>query len=377
MGLARRIAVVGGGIIGMSTALELRKAGCDVTLFEQNSLAGSVSWAANGALTPYSDHNSSSTVTKLAEQGVQRYVDHVEWLTVTTGLPIDLDAGGVLEVFLGEEGEKSEARFLELGQAGYPVALLDGNDARKLEGALSTQTTAAIHYMEETRIDTRQLLRASIKALDLLGVNVRCPSRVLRVDPSRSYSYVTVTLPDNAEEFDAAVLCTGYGRCEVAGMPQIPLHRVRGELIEVMPATPLASRCLYRGDSFITPRRDGRLLLGTNYDFHEDGMDENTNSVSVGGAITKMTAAISIVPEIARAEILNTWKSWRPTTYDNRPVIGCYGSPNLLVALGLGGLGITLAPAIAAALAAAIAGESAATAFAELHDLRPERPGLF
>ena len=46
------IAIVGAGITGLMSALELLEQGCSVTLFDQQAAGQAASWAGGGILSP-------------------------------------------------------------------------------------------------------------------------------------------------------------------------------------------------------------------------------------------------------------------------------------------------------------------------------------
>jgi glycine oxidase len=110
----------------------------------------------------------------------------------------------------------------------------------------------------------------------------------------------------------------------------------------------LVRRCLYCGRGFITPRRDGRILLGSNYDLHTYGDDECSTTVSVRSAISALVATTRIVPSLETLQLQRVWKGWRPrTAADGQPVVGWSNPQGICVATGFFGLGISLAPVVA------------------------------
>jgi glycine oxidase len=58
-----------------------------------------------------------------------------------------------------------------------------------------------------------------------------------------------------------------------------------------------------------------------------------------------------IVPGIERFQFSRVWKSWRPCTDDQQPIIGSVLNKRVHIAAGFYGLGITLAPATACLVA--------------------------
>lgn len=135
-----------------------------------------------------------------------------------------------------------------------------------------------------------------------------------------------------------------------------PLSRVRGEVVQVRAPAAFLRHHLFCEPGFITPRRDGRLFLGSTYEEHKSGEDEVATRISAGNALTILGATIRMVPKISDFQIERTYKGWRPRSPDDQPVLGRTPIDGLFVAGGLFGLGITLAPSVAELVADVITG---------------------
>lgn len=368
-----RAVVIGAGIIGLTTALELAIRGANVVVLDQVGPGTGASGAANGALTPHSDHSVPQTVSSWALESARRYPDHVRKLTALTGLRIDHDPGGVVEVFLNtDELEVGRRLFDSMKSHGWKVFWLTRAEVLSIEPAVNRRVVGGLLYCEESAIDVNQLMSATIRAGEILGVTGSWPVAVQGVAPTDS-GMVNITTNVGTMECDAVVIASGSGPCAVHGMPTIRIRRIRGEILEASGPPGLIRHCLYRGDGFITPRRDGRLLLGTSYEEHYAGMDEDTSTVSIGGAIQTLVATTEVLPALRRCELRRSWKSWRPASPDGLPIVGSYGAPNIVLALGFGGLGFTLAlTAAEAAATIALSGNVAP----QLGEFSPLRPGI-
>src|SRR5581483_7835122 len=92
------IAVIGGGIIGMSIAWRLAQRGWEVTLFEKRSLGSEASWAGAGMLSPGGEIESWSPLATLAIESRQLYASFVRELENVSGLAIDYQECGGLDL---------------------------------------------------------------------------------------------------------------------------------------------------------------------------------------------------------------------------------------------------------------------------------------
>jgi glycine/D-amino acid oxidase-like deaminating enzyme len=119
---------------------------------------------------------------------------------------------------------------------------------------------------------------------------------------------------------------------------------------------PLLSRHVYMGNGFITPRRNGYMLLGATYE-EEDGPPSeyarlNRDRISVAQFEWLLKHNQSILPALFTCDVLKSWRGWRPTPADKTPILGIVPNrPRIVVATGYIGLGITMAPATAQTIA--------------------------
>jgi glycine oxidase len=363
--------VVGAGIIGLTTAFMLAERGHRVAVLDRDAPGCGASRAANGAITPYSDHGLSATVLELAEESLSRFPAHVARLKEVSNRLVDYDDTGVLQLALGDELDDLVRICEEMTAKGWPVRWLMPAELLELEPAVAREARGAIHYMHEARIDIDQLMRATAESVATLGCTISFPSQVVSVERG-SGQQVEVSTTAGTASYDGVLVATGGGASSIEGLPDLKVGRVRGEIIEAVGAPYMLSHCLYRGDSFITPRRDGRLLLGTNYAWYSPDMDMCRETISVGGARRTLNAGAAILPALDSCEVRRVWKGWRPVTPDDLPVLGPASDANVVVADGFGGLGFTLSLAAARVVTDMLCGEGGR----RYGDLAPLRVGL-
>jgi len=117
---------------------------------------------------------------------------------------------------------------------------------------------------------------------------------------------------------------------------------------------------------YLVPRSDGRVLIGATVE--EAGYDKRTDA----DTIQRMhRAAVALVPELARARVLESWAGLRPGTPDDLPILGATGTPGYFVAAGHFRDGILLSPLTAHVMAQVVTGVKP-----EL-DLTPFSPARF
>src|SRR5260370_5690895 len=98
---------MGGGVIGLSLALELRKTGMSVLIVEKGEPGREASWAAGGMLVDFPAETLPG-LRELATASVRMYPEFVHELEDESGLKIDLRSVGTL-LFTSEGAGHSPA----------------------------------------------------------------------------------------------------------------------------------------------------------------------------------------------------------------------------------------------------------------------------
>src|SRR5438874_1611734 len=126
--------IIGGGLIGCATALELSARGVRVQLFERGQLGREASWAAAGMLAPQTEAESSGPFFDLCRQSRERYEYFVNELRELTGLDPCYRTEGSLQIALDEaSAEAMEKTYAWQFASGLAIERLSGEEARKLE----------------------------------------------------------------------------------------------------------------------------------------------------------------------------------------------------------------------------------------------------
>jgi glycine oxidase len=90
------IAIIGAGVSGLLSALELIEQGCKVTLFDQQHAGQAASWAGGGILSPMYPWRYPQEVNHLAQYGKQLYQDWNRKLFPKTGIDFEIHETGML-----------------------------------------------------------------------------------------------------------------------------------------------------------------------------------------------------------------------------------------------------------------------------------------
>jgi glycine oxidase len=113
----------------------------------------------------------------------------------------------------------------------------------------------------------------------------------------------------------------------------------------------VARRVVRAPGAYLIPRSDGRVLVGATVE--EAGFDKRTVPATIQRLYRE---AAKIIPEFAKAKILEDWAGLRPGTPDDLPILGATDTPGYYVATGHFRDGILLAPITAQVMADVICG---------------------
>ena len=346
-----RVVVIGGGVMGCASALELARRGVrDVIVLERAVPGAEASSAAAGMLAAQVE---ASDRVELARYAAAR-ATYEAWATElreATGIDIGYRRTGILETARDEAALSALRERVELScNEGLRAELVDGAHARKIESELAPTFAGAAFYPDEAQVDPPQLLRALVAATARAGVVVRSGATVSSI--VHEAGRCTGVALDGREVLgaDAVVLAAGSWSSLVPGVPaELPKVRpIRGQLVMLEERPPRLRTIVFADHSYVVPRGDGRILCGSTTE--DVG---HRREVTAGGVNGILTAAIAIAPSLAGAELGRAWCNFRPQTA-KAPLVGRSSVQGLFLATGHYRNGILLAKVTADEVADAV-----------------------
>jgi D-amino-acid dehydrogenase len=385
---ARSVLVIGGGVIGVSSAYYLARDGWEVTLLEKGEICAGSSYGNAGLIVP--THLVPLAAPGVWWQGVKWMLNSesplyikpraslelARWLwrfraactpgRVRRAMPLlrrlslesvelyrgfaekDLDFGfreaGSLTVFSTPEGlahGREEAKLLREG--GANVEVLDGAQARSLEPMLQKGVVGALYGKEDALLVPDRFVKGLAKLAESGGVRIMTGTeaigfrtgggRITAVDTTRgTFSADTVVVA-------AGAWSPGLGR--TLGL-RIPIQPAKGYSLTYRrparaPSIPLLPA---EGRFSVTPMGEFLRFGGT---LELAGMDLSINRRRVDALRRK---ALQCIEGGESFELLEIWRGLRPCTPDGLPLVGRPRRvENLVMAAGHAMVGMSLGPA--------------------------------
>jgi glycine oxidase len=338
------VVIVGGGIIGGSIAFELAQRNLRVAVLDRQELMREASWAAAGMLSPAPDCLAAIPLVPLGRASLALYPRFVDAVESASGMRTGYRTGGALEVVCHGDAQRELSTLVALhhglGLACEPLPL---DDARKMEPALGREARAAALLPDECSVEPRALAPAVLAAAGSAGATL-CPGVEvisLALD-GKKCGGVKIS---SGEIFHSAtvVLAAGSWSSQIPdAAPYAPTIPVRGQMAALRHSgTPL--RHVLRSErGYLVPRgmkSPQTVVVGSTIE--NAGYEKRVTS---GGIEKILAAANELVPELAKAEIIETWCGLRPGTPDQLPILGPVDIDGLVFATGHYRNGILLAP---------------------------------
>jgi glycine oxidase len=341
------VVIVGGGIIGGSVAFDLARRDLRVAVLDRQELMHEASWAAAGMLSPAPDCTAAIPLVPLGRASLALYPKFVDEVEAASGLGTGFRRGGAVEVIFHGDAERELSTLVALHHGlGLACEPLRMDEAREMEPALGRDPRAAVFLRDECSVEPRALTAAVLAATASAGVAL-CPGVEvvsLALDGKKCVGVKT----SGGETIHAAqvVLAAGCWSSQIPeAAPYAPTLPVRGQMVALRHCgTPI--RHVLRSESgYLVPRgveSPQKVVVGSTIE--NAGFEKRVTS---GGIEKILSAANELAPELAKAEIIESWCGLRPGSPDQLPILGPVDVDGLVFATGHYRNGILLAPVTA------------------------------
>jgi glycine oxidase len=332
--------IAGGGLIGGAVALELALAGVRVAVFDQGEPGQEASWAGAGILSPAPESPATIPLVPLGKASMALYPEFVERVEEVSGHDVGFRAKGALEALFSRDAARELSTHVALQHGwGLTAEAISAEDARELEPALSPEVEAAVLRPDEASVDNRALTRAVLEAARKSGAEI-CAHRKVQGIWREQSRCAGLQLENENVSAKWTIIAAGSFSANIAGVDAYaPVRPAKGQMVSLRAEQVKIERVLWSDKIYLVPRNDGRILAGATVEYA--GFDKR---VTAGGLRKILDAAIELAPDLAQAQVEETWAGLRPDSPDHLPIVGPAEIEGLLVATGHFRSGILLTP---------------------------------
>jgi D-amino-acid dehydrogenase len=387
----KKIAIVGGGVIGLSTAHYLQREGHQVTVFDEGPMDNTCSIGNAGMIVP--SHIIPLAAPGMIAKGIRwmfnakspfyvkprlnkdllkwglKFYSHANKEHVAKAIPAlkeisllskklfqDLAAEkafdfgyqerGLMMYYQTVETEKEEIEAAHVANAnGIEAHILTLSEAQQMEPDVKVQARGAVYFPGDAHLTPQLFIKNLIQ--DLKGKGVRIRPNTTIDDFTTSGKRITGVRVNHEEEvFDEYVIATGAWSgifCSKLGI-DLPMQSGKGYSFTLD-----SVKQNIRIPSLLLEKRVAVTPMGTSLRFggtmEINGTDRSINMNRVKGIVE---AIPKYFPEmqVAVPKITEVWNGLRPCSPDGLPYIG-RGSKfsNLVIATGHSMMGLSLGPA--------------------------------
>jgi len=328
------VIIAGAGIIGLSLALELRRAGANIGVFDSVEPGLGSTYAAAGMLAAH-DPETPEALLPLTTVSAEMFPEFVHSLE-----PADVNI----------DFQRHGALYFHEGDGGAPGIRLTPPEVTHIEPSLYANGRS-VCLMVEDAVEPRSLTVVLLADCLRSGVEIH-PFEAVREIESKNCRCIAVKTDLKRYPTEKFVNCAGAWSIQIKGV-SIPTHPIKGHMLSLEPIHRFGLRHVVRApEVYIVPRVDGSVAIGSTVE--DIGFDATIEPTTIKRL---WKDASNLVPVLREAKLREQWIGFRPCTPDKLPILGAFGPEGCFVAAGHYRNGILLAPITARIMSAVVQGK--------------------
>lgn len=343
--VTHNIIIIGAGIAGCATALELANQGARILLIDQGGLGQESSWAGGGILYPLLPWDYAEAVNHLVERSIALFPAWAENLRAASGIDPEYRQCGML--VLPPFSPNRAQTWCDAHDT-----RLEMTRARKIIPELAADEDA-LWLPDVAQVRNPRLLKALRRKLELLGVQI---NEQTEATGWRSDEALVTGVQTNHGMLsaDRYIVTSGAWSRQLLGEHALNLdiRPIRGQMLLFKTEPGALRTIILKNGTYLIPRLDGHVLAGSTLE--DAGFDKTATEEAKAMLHAQAT---EILPLLKEASLVQHWSGLRPGSPDNIPTIDRHPQlENLYINSGHFRYGVTMAPASAEILASLILG---------------------
>ena len=311
--------VIGGGVMGCSTALHLARAGMQVALVDRGALCREASGVNAGTLTL---HMTRASLVPYAMRAWQMWMDAENWLGMGV---LAKQAPGLTLAFTQDECELLTLRANARREQGAPIEIISAERARQIEPGLHPGLLMAGYCEIDGYASAYLTGRAMTHALRNAGVDIFENSAVESIDSGDSSHIAHFDGKQAPLRGRRIVLAGGVWIENMLAMlgVQIPIKVLINQLIITERIRPVMRSVLSVANGLLSLKQfaNGTVLIGGGWQ-GDGNRDQGGIESRPQNLVGNMRLAAYAVPALAEARVARVWLGLEAETADAMPIIG-------------------------------------------------------
>ena len=322
--MTKKIAIIGGGIIGCLTAIKLKESGFEVLVVDKHEIGKESSWAGAGILFPLMPWNYKPKVYDLCILASSFYENFSKKLYDITGIDPEYKKTGMTLI---PPYEKDEViKWANSQNLPYEETFFRNSESIYLPSVAQIRSP---RLMKSIKLFMKEIGINIIENMELAEID--CNEGVVTKWPTKKNSFI---------EADYFVITSGAWTANLKENYKSKIYPVRGQMIQYKTSNLKIGKILYSNDFYILQRKDGVIIAGSTIE--EVGFDQTVN---IDKKEALMRKAEELIPDLVNVEVENHWAGFRPGTKENIPFIQKDDDyENVFVNSGHFRYGLTMAP---------------------------------
>lgn len=319
-------AIIGGGVVGLSTAWGLLKRGFRVAVLDGDDGSFRASRGNFGLVWVQSKGMNQPRYAQWSQQSAATWAAFAEELSANTGRAVPLEQNGGYDLHFSEESlEQTVAKYEILkGQLGgdYPYEILGHNALRKEEPHIGPTVVGAILHHQDGHANPLKLLMALADDVRRMGGQLLSGKTVSNV--SKPDGFRVECQDGTIVDAGKVILSAGLGAAKLGPKLgfQAPVRPQRGQVLITEKLPKLINR-----PSLIARQVDeGGIQIGATNE--EVGFNDDVTQQGLSGLAAQ---AIAAYPALGKAQLVRSWAALRVLSPDGLPIYeespempGCY-----------------------------------------------------
>lgn len=374
--------VIGGGLMGLSTAYYLSKAGKSVILLEQREIGNGASGSCDDMILLQS--KKPGITLKLALESLSLYQGLSEELNWDIGFSTH---GGMILIQNEKELAVMEKFVQKQRDYGLDVTIVDQKELRKRQPHVRKDILASTYSSTDSQVDPFRLMHALLRRSMDMGMTILRHAPVTAIE-KRGDHWKVNSGEEIQVECDYVINAAGAWAPEIGKLTDlnIPIEPRKGQLVITEQIPPIGETNVWTAayvaskfDPSLAPdmnqyaksvglgfsfaqTHDGNYLIGSTREFV--GFDKTTSQQAITSI---MAQACSYFPILKSVNVIRTIAGFRPATRDGLPIVSQVSHlPGYYICAGHEGDGVALAPITGKSMAEMITQGSCNQCFNEL-----------